>query len=85
MTNKVVEQAVVRFESDFEIADGGAVTLGSEDIRQFLRCKPEQAGQLVFMFIQALCEQLGDNDEERELCLNNILAELFGILEEMKR
>lgn len=85
MPKDIIDDGIVRFESNFAVENSGTVSFNSDDVRNFMRSSPGKIGDLALIFAVECCGQLGDDEEERNLCLSHALSQLEKHLKRMRQ
>lgn len=76
MCNEISEDGYIWFGLDFGSVYPGQVSFGSDELRRDLRSNPKMIGTVLFRMLLACCDELVENENEREMLVSGAHDEI---------
>jgi len=83
MCDENSEEGFVWFGLDFGSVYPGQVSFGSDELRRDLRSSPKMIGTIVYRTLLACCDDLSDDEDERESLVSEAHDEIGRWIERM--
>tara|TARA_R110002094_G_scaffold75196_1_gene82488 strand:+ start:405 stop:680 length:276 start_codon:yes stop_codon:yes gene_type:complete len=85
MNDEKLQEGYVWFEHILSSNDPGTVAFESEDIRDYIRLKPQRIAQIAILFATTCADQIGRDKKERFELKRFTYNELVRIFDDAKR